>query len=63
MMITIGVVGATVVGICAVENRLEQLGKRVEAELVNAVNKTLIHAMAYGGALWVLWETFKKFGI
>ncbi|SDO78575.1 hypothetical protein [Halobacillus aidingensis] len=63
MILTIGVLGATVVGVCAVENRLEKSGRHVEAELVNAANKIIIQVTAYGGILWVFWETFKKFGV
>ena len=63
MLITIGVVGATVVGVSALENRLEHLGKHVEAELVGTVNRLLIQAVGYGGAIWLLWETFKRFGV
>jgi len=59
-IIAIGIIGSTVVGVAMVENKLERIGRYVESETINSVLTFILSMSSMFGALWVLWDAFKK---
>ncbi|MED4840420.1 hypothetical protein P9695_08880 [Weizmannia sp. CD-2023] len=59
-IIAIGVIGSTVVGVAMVENKLERIGKQVESETINGIMDFMLSMGGMTGAVWVLWDIFKK---
>jgi hypothetical protein len=60
-IIVIGVIGSAVVGVAIVENRLERIGKHVEAETINMVLSMILKLGGIGGAVWFIWNMVKTF--